>query len=116
MLGRAARAWVPFVIAIPLLLFLERFGTGHGWDYAFQNINHIGIAVILAVSLNIVHGFTGPFAIGHAGFMAVGGYACAVILMRGPKGDAAGPFYFGLCALIGAAASAVMGYVVGKPS
>ncbi len=35
----------------------------------------MGIAVTLAVSLNIVNGFTGQFAIGHAGFMAVGAYA-----------------------------------------
>src|SRR6266487_4584635 len=34
-----------------------------------------GIAVTLAVSLNIVNGFTGQFSIGHAGFMAVGAYA-----------------------------------------
>lgn len=34
-----------------------------------------GISVILAVSLNIVNGFTGQFSIGHAGFMAVGAYA-----------------------------------------
>src|SRR2546428_9806180 len=34
-----------------------------------------GVAVILAVSLNIVNGFTGQFSIGHAGFMAVGAYA-----------------------------------------
>src|SRR2546422_5890392 len=33
-----------------------------------------GVAVILAVSLNIVNGFTGQFSIGHAGFMAVGAY------------------------------------------
>src|SRR5438874_9255919 len=34
-----------------------------------------GVAIILAVSLNIVNGFTGQFSIGHAGFMAVGAYA-----------------------------------------
>jgi branched-chain amino acid transport system permease protein len=33
-----------------------------------------GIAIILAVSLNIVNGLTGQFSIGHAGFMAVGAY------------------------------------------
>ena len=32
---------------------------------------------ILAVSLNLVNGFTGQFSIGHAGFMAVGAYASA---------------------------------------
>src|SRR6266446_4507768 len=31
-----------------------------------------GINVILAVSLNLITGFTGQFSIGHAGFMAVG--------------------------------------------
>src|SRR5690349_16793859 len=34
-----------------------------------------GIFVVLAVSLNLVNGFTGQFSIGHAGFMAVGAYA-----------------------------------------
>jgi branched-chain amino acid transport system permease protein len=38
-----------------------------------------GIAVTLAVSLNIVIGFTGQFSIGHAGFMAIGGYLAAAI-------------------------------------
>ena len=35
----------------------------------------IGIAIVLAVSLNIVNGFAGQFSLGHAGFMVVGGYA-----------------------------------------
>ena len=38
-----------------------------------------GIAIILAVSLNIVNGFTGQFAIGHAGFMSVGAYTGASV-------------------------------------
>ena len=33
----------------------------------------VGINVILAVSLNLVNGYTGQFSLGHAGFMAVGG-------------------------------------------
>ncbi|MGE0480095.1 MAG: branched-chain amino acid ABC transporter permease [Phycisphaerae bacterium] len=40
----------------------------------------IGINVILAVSLTIVNGFTGQFSIGHAGFMAIGGYTAAAIV------------------------------------
>src|SRR4051812_34047007 len=36
-----------------------------------------GIGVILAVSLNLINGFTGQFSIGHIGFMAVGAYASA---------------------------------------
>src|SRR2546425_758976 len=40
-----------------------------------------GVNVILAVSLNLVNGFTGQFSIGHAGFMAVGGYTAAFLSM-----------------------------------
>ena len=113
--GRAVRSWLPFVAAVPLLILIEQLSTGHGLDYLFVNLNHIGIAVILAVSLNIVNGFTGQFSIGHAGFMAIGGYISAVILMRGPEDD---PFriFFVLAMLAGAAAAAVAGYLVGKPS
>ncbi|MGZ6124608.1 MAG: branched-chain amino acid ABC transporter ATP-binding protein/permease, partial [Myxococcales bacterium] len=109
------RSWLPFVAAIPLLVLIEQLGTGHGLDYLFVNLNHIGIAVILAVSLNVVNGFTGQFSIGHAGFMAVGGYISAVILMHGPEDD---PWriFFVLAMLAGAAAAAVAGYLVGKPS
>ena len=113
--GRAVRSWLPFVAAVPLLVLIEQLGAGLGLDYFFVNLNHIGIAVILAVSLNIVNGFTGQFSIGHAGFMAIGGYISAVILMRGPEED---PFriFFVLAMLAGATAAAIAGYLVGKPS
>lgn len=42
-----------------------------------------GIAIIMAVSLTVVNGFTGQFSIGHAGFMAVGGYFAATLLYYG---------------------------------
>src|ERR1700722_2000758 len=42
-----------------------------------------GIAIIMAVSLTVVNGFTGQFSIGHAGFMAVGGYFAATIVYYG---------------------------------
>jgi branched-chain amino acid transport system permease protein len=116
--GRAVRSWLPFFIAIPFLVLIEQkvaLNPDFGLEYTFQNINHIGIAVILAVSLNLVNGLTGQFSIGHAGFMAVGGYVSAVMLMRGPQED---PYrlFFVLAVLAGATAAAVMGWIVGKPS
>src|SRR5919201_3530101 len=113
---RAALSWVPFVAAIPLLWLIQHFFAEQpDWEYAFQNINHIGIAIILAVSLNLVNGLTGQFSIGHAGFMAVGGYVSAVLLMRGPQDD---PYriFFVIAALAGGAAAAGGGWDVGKPS
>src|SRR5438045_1426477 len=113
---RAALNWVPFVAAIPLLWVIQHFFAEQpGLEYAFQNINHIGIAIILAVSLNLVNGLTGQFSIGHAGFMAIGGYVSAVLLMRGPQED---PYrlFFLLSVPTGAGAAAVAGWMVGKPS
>src|SRR6476659_4669020 len=44
------------------------------------------INIILAVSLNLINGFTGQFSIGHAGFMSIGAYASAIVsLLAGQK-------------------------------
>src|SRR5438034_2974213 len=50
--------------------------------YYFQILMLIGINIVLAVSLNLVNGFTGQFSIGHAGFMAVGAYASAMFSLK----------------------------------
>src|SRR3954464_7267169 len=47
--------------------------------YYARIINLIGINVTLAVSLNLINGLTGQFSIGHAGFMAVGGYTATYL-------------------------------------
>jgi branched-chain amino acid transport system permease protein len=113
---RAAEAWLPFVAAVPVLWLIQSAFAGQpDWEYAFQNINHIGIAVILAVSLNLVNGLTGQFSIGHAGFMAVGGYVTALMLINGPQDDTYRIFFVASLAG-GAVAAGLAGYIVGKPS
>src|SRR5216684_6551180 len=54
------------------------FGFGVPPYYA-RVIMLAGINIILAVSLNLITGFTGQFSIGHAGFMAVGAYSSAYL-------------------------------------
>ncbi len=85
----------------------------------------IGINAMLAVSLNIVNGFTGQFSIGHAGFMAIGGYVGAIITYYGSflvwdspelRTDLAGYILFLTGCLAGGLIAAVFGYVVGLPS
>lgn len=84
----------------------------------------IGIAVILAVSLNLVNGFTGQFSLGHAGFMSVGAYLSASVTMfLGPKllGEEGGTAWqqqaLFLGALIaGGVSAAFAGLLVGIPS
>lgn len=41
-----------------------------------------GINIIAALGLSILTGYTGLFSIGHAGFMALGGYAAAVCYLH----------------------------------
>src|SRR5918994_6594788 len=45
--------------------------------YVARIVMLAGINITLAVSLNLINGFTGQFSIGHAGFMAVGAYSSA---------------------------------------
>jgi branched-chain amino acid transport system permease protein len=49
--------------------------------FTVRVLNLCAIYVVLALSLNLVNGFTGLFSLGHAGFMAVGAYACALLTM-----------------------------------
>ena len=84
----------------------------------------IGINIILAVSLNLVNGYTGQFSLGHAGFMSVGAYFSAAVSMNfatrlfGEEGGTlvqqSGLF---LCALLaGGCCAALAGLLVGVPS
>lgn len=78
--------WTTVARNVPALLI--GLGVALGLHFLFGSINQpfyakltldIGIAITLAVSLTMVNGFTGQFSMGHAGFMAVGGYAAAAL-------------------------------------
>lgn len=51
-------------------------------SYLELNIIIIGINIILAVSLNLITGFTGQFSLGHAAFMSIGAYTSAVFTAK----------------------------------
>ncbi|WP_326910916.1 branched-chain amino acid ABC transporter permease [Sedimentibacter sp. MB31-C6] len=71
----------------------------------------ICINIILAVSLNLVTGFTGQFSLGHAGFMSIGAYVGAIINMNM---NSTSGFLIGIFA--GAVAAAIVGVVIGIPT
>jgi branched-chain amino acid transport system permease protein len=71
----------------------------------------ICINVILAVSLNLITGFTGQLSLGHAGFMSIGAYVCAIITMR--MNSLTG-FIIGIVA--GALAATIVGILIGIPT
>src|SRR4051812_30373737 len=85
------------------------------------------INIILAVSLNLINGFTGQFSIGHIGFMAIGAYTSTFTTVYYTQGlerwlggvvgaDVAAALVFILVILVGALAAAIAGLIVGIPS
>jgi branched-chain amino acid transport system permease protein len=92
--------------------------------YYLDVMTGAGINVILAVSLNLVNGYTGQFSLGHAGFMSVGAYLSAALTLNlgpawlGPDGGTAlgqGALFLGAL-LAGGLAAALAGLLVGLPS
>ncbi len=73
------------------------------------NLTSMCINIILAVSLNLINGFTGQLSLGHAGFMAVGAYSS--VIMTQFLGQ---PFAVGI--IIACAAAAVAGFIIGVPT
>jgi len=103
-----------FVLPLLLLLwptgyYVERDG---GLDpYVANVVMRIGIAITLAVSLQLINGISGQFSLGHAGFMAVGAYFSAYpTTALAPEYDKPGVvlLFFVSCAVVALLAGAVL--------
>jgi branched-chain amino acid transport system permease protein len=67
---------------VVLLLAGFLYWAGGNLDgYKIQIMNLIAVNIILALSLNLIYGFTGLFSLGHAGFMAIGAYTCSLLIL-----------------------------------
>lgn len=69
----------------------------------------MGINIILAMSLNLVTGFTGQLHLGHAGFMAIGAYTAGILATKYGVGLVPGVLAAGVLA-------AFFGILVGLPT
>ena len=88
-----------FLILIPLMADA----------YILYIANLIGFAIIGAVGLNILTGFTGQISLGHAAFVGVGGYTAAILMTRLN-------FSFWLALPCAGLVAALAGLVIGIPS
>jgi len=96
--------------------------------YVFQIIVLCGVNIMLAVSINLINGFTGQFSIGHAGFMALGAYGSAMFSLHVGQKWAAAAVAAGappvvaegaallVALLLGGLLAALAGYLVGLPT
>ncbi len=139
--AHAWRSGAPLLVAVGVGLLMHFAVQPAVGAFKARVLVDIGINVILAVSLTLVNGFTGQFSIGHAGFMALGGYAAGALSYYGSYqlfGAAAfnggvlswtasqGPFHgpwvgggdllFVAACLVGGLVAAGAGYLVGLPS
>jgi branched-chain amino acid transport system permease protein len=78
-------------------------------DRILTLLTMMGIAVISVHGLNILTGYCGQISIGHAGFMAVGGYTSAILCAK-----LGVPFWAALPC--GALAAGIAGLIFGLPS
>ncbi|MBU5330959.1 branched-chain amino acid ABC transporter permease [Anaerocolumna aminovalerica] len=67
------------VIILAFLFFLETNKANYGMAYTV--LMKGAILAVVAVSMNLVTGFTGLFSLGQAGFMAIGAYITAIFLI-----------------------------------
>ena len=110
---RRAAGWTALAAALIVYPYLDRaLGT--------QTVHAVSdgmIYVLLALGLNIVVGFAGLLDLGYAAFFAIGAYAMG--LLNSPV--LGSPLYgyewsFWVCLWLAAAASALLGVVIGAPT
>ena len=106
-----------FLLGALALSFLVSLFAGQINPYWLFISYDIGVNIILAVSLNLINGYTGQFSLGHAGFMAVGAYTAAVITNHFGELNAftSGAVFLGAL-LAGGLMAAVTGLLVGIPT
>ncbi|HEX2953638.1 MAG TPA: branched-chain amino acid ABC transporter permease [Bacillota bacterium] len=98
------------LIAVTLLI-----RTGVIDMYTAQILTFSAINIIIALSLNLISGFTGQLALGHAGFMSIGAYTAAIVMMR--SGLPINQFWPIIIAVIaGGLMAALFGFFIGFPT
>ncbi|MEH7333264.1 branched-chain amino acid ABC transporter permease [Neobacillus drentensis] len=100
--------WIAAAVVFAVVTqFLINGGTLN--SFYVNTLFFIGINIILAASLHLIIGITGQFSIGHAGFLAVGAYASAIVTTKLSL-----PFPVALIA--GGIVAAIAGLVIGIPT
>ena len=71
--------------------------------------------ITMAISLNLVVGFSGELSLGHAGFMSVGAFSGVVVSMSLQEIIPSGPVRLAVAMVVGAVLAGVAGFIVGVP-
>ena len=102
------------IVAAAYIIMQVLVGTGHVSSLLKGLLVPFCIYVIMAVSLNRTVGILGELSLGHAGFMCVGAFAGA-LFSKCMKGSINPTLSLVIAIVIGAAAAAVFGMLIGIP-
>lgn len=109
-----------FLLAVGIIYLLQIVFNLAVNPYITQIVVLIAINMILSWSLNLISGVTGQFSLGHAGFMAIGGYVSAFLSVK--YGTILGENIYSQYALFiifilgGGLSAAIFGFLIGMPS
>jgi len=101
----SGKSLVATLLFLVCLMIVPQYAS----SYLLDVINRIGIAVIAALGLNILTGFTGLISLGNAAFMAIGAYSASWLALRTG-------INFIVCIPVAGIITAALGMVVGIPS
>ena len=82
---------IALLVIIGLLAFLQ--ANSSLYSYQISILERSAIYAVVAVSMNLLTGFTGLFSLGQAGFMAIGAYTVAILTI--PVDSRASVYYVG---------------------
>jgi len=111
------------VLLFALLYFLEQVMPAS--SMAFVVLKKGAIYALVAVSMNLLNGFTGLFSLGQAGFMLIGAYAYAIFTIPVEARNAVYQYFDGgiinftvpvpIAILFAGIAAAIFAYLIGLP-
>ena len=114
-------------LLLALLCGLLFYIDGNASKYIISITRLCAINIVLALSMNLVNGFTGIFSLGHAGFMAIGAYTVALLTIPVAKKETIfmlepliAPLNtltlpFGAALIIGGLLAAALAFLIGLP-
>lgn len=91
-----------------LLLAICVYAAIFAGPYTLYVMTLVALAVIAAIGLNLLMGYTGQISLGHAAFLAIGAYTHTIVYTKGA------PLIVSV--LIAALVAAVFGFLIGIPA
>ena len=101
-----------FIVVLFIMLFFS-FDSNDIFSYTGGIYINILIYILLAVSLNVAVGLMGQLSLGHAGFIAVGGYAAALISKSMLSVGLPGFVQLLISSIVGGTVAAIFGFLLG---